>query len=568
MRSPPRQLIPHRFWVIGLICLILVGVSWRFINLDRKVYWHDEVYTSMRAAGFDRAEVDPTLFQNRIIASGDLQRFQRIKPGSTPLDTVNSLMREDPQHPPLYFLMARFWMQLWGSSITASRLLPALLSLLAFPCIYYLSQELFATPWAAGLAVALIALSPFDVLFAQTARQYGLLTVAAIASSWLLMRALRLSQVRPSLLTPVTIGQIWRPWLMYALVNLLGFYTHPFFVMTPIAHSVYVLLLWLSRDRPDRGSSSKLAREQIGTPIRVDRRISLTFGFSLGLTLLLCVPWIWVLANNYRRALAVTDWVQVTTGFDFLVKLWVLSFTALFIDIDFGFQNPLTFLLRLPFAIFIGIALYQTWRQTPRSTWLLIFTTLLVPFLLLAVPDLVLGGKRSAISRYLIPCFPAVQLAVAFWLSGLASSAADRIFNRAHRPLLRQVALVMIAVASIVSCGISANADTAWNRNPSHTNPWAARMIKAEPNPIIISDQGNAFTNMGELISLSYLLPPDTPMLLLGEQPNLTPNLPILRRSTPLAFQPSQKLFEELARQPFTLEPLMPEAILFRLKRR
>jgi uncharacterized membrane protein len=563
MRSLLSQTWRSRTLEIGLIALILVGIGFRFINLDRKVYWHDEVYTSLRAAGFDRAEIDPALFQDKIVPSGTLQRFQQIKPGSSPLDTLNSLAREDPQHPPLYFLLARFWMQLGGSSITASRLLPALLSLLALPLMYSLSRELLAVPLAAGLAVAVIALSPFDILFAQTARQYGLLTVVTLASSWLLLRALRLSQVKPGLLRLLPNASRW-PWLLYALANLVGCYTHPFFVMTPIAHSVYLLLLIIVP--PVQATTHRHSAP--GKSLRVDRQSGLAFGLSLGLTILLYSPWLWVMATNYRRALAVTDWAQVTTGLDFLVKLWMLSFTALFIDIDFGFQNPLTFLIRLPFVLLIGVALYWTWRQTPRSTGLFIFTTLLVPFLLLALPDLLVGGKRSAVSRYLIPCFPAVQLAVAFWLSGLARSATDRIFQRHPNQTLRQAALALIAVASIVSCSISANADTWWNRNPSHTNPQVARLIKAERHPIVISDRGDAYTNTGELISLSYLLPPDTPMLLTSEQPNLTPELATLRRSTPLVFQPSQKLFQELARQPFTLEPLMPEAILFRLKPR
>ncbi len=566
MRSPLSQTLRSRMLAIGLIGLIMVGVSFRFINLDRKVYWHDEVYTSLRAAGFDRAEIDPALFHDHIIASGSLQRFQQIKPGSSLLDTISSLAREDPQHPPLYFLLARFWMQLWGVSITASRLLPALLSLLALPCIYGLSRELFPLPLTAGLAVTLIALSPFDVLFAQTARQYGLLTVMTLASSWLLLRALRLSQMEPSLLRPRSLDPGWWPWLLYGMGNLIGCYTHPFFVMTPIAHGVYVLILLLS---PGPSNASSVQRGQdVGKSLRVDRQSLLAFGLSLGLTALFYSPWMWVLATNYQRTLAVTDWVQVKTGIDFLIKLWTLSFTALFIDLDFGLQNPLTFLIRLPFILLIGVALHRTWRQTPRSTSLFIFITLLVPFLLLALPDLVLGGKRSAISRYLIPCFPAVQLAVAYWLSGLSRSATDRIFQLKRKQRLRQGALALIVVASLISLGLSANADTWWNRNPSHTNPQVARLIRAEHNPIVISDQGQGFTNMGELISLSYLLPPDTPLLLLGDRPNLTPELSSLRQSTPLVFQPSGRLFQELARQPFSLEPLMPEAILFRLKPR
>lgn len=223
--------LPKTWFGFFIIVLLVLGVFFRFFNLEGKLYWHDEVYTTMRAAGFTRQEIDAELFQNRIFAAPELQKYQRLKPGSTPADTIRSLALEDPQHPPLFFLMARFWMQAFGSSLTASRTLPAILSLLALPLMYGLALELFASRMVAVLATALLALSPFDILFAQTARQYGLLTVMVIGSSFLLLRALRL--------------KTWQNWGLYALATLIGLYTHPFFGLTLIAQAVYVLL-WLS----------------------------------------------------------------------------------------------------------------------------------------------------------------------------------------------------------------------------------------------------------------------------------------------------------------------------------
>ncbi|MEO6863321.1 MAG: glycosyl transferase family 39, partial [Microcoleus sp.] len=108
-------------WLTSLLAIgILLGIGFRFFEIDRKLYWHDEVYTSIRAAGFTRQQIDDELFQNRIVPAPELQKYQRIKPGSTAADTIRSLALEDPQHPPLYFLMARLWMQQFGSSVAAS----------------------------------------------------------------------------------------------------------------------------------------------------------------------------------------------------------------------------------------------------------------------------------------------------------------------------------------------------------------------------------------------------------------------------------------------------------------
>ncbi len=117
LRSHSEQ-IRFPLWLKWLLVFLLaLGVVFRFVNLNHKVYWHDETYTSLRAAGYTRGEIDDELFQNRVIDSSELQRFQRIKPGSTPLDTLRSLASEDPQHPPLYFLMTRFWMQALGAPL-------------------------------------------------------------------------------------------------------------------------------------------------------------------------------------------------------------------------------------------------------------------------------------------------------------------------------------------------------------------------------------------------------------------------------------------------------------------
>ena len=67
-------------------------------------------------------------------------------------------------------------------------MLPVLISLISLPLMYGLGMELFGQRSVAWLATALLALSPVDILFAQTARQYSLLTLSVIGSSWLLLR--------------------------------------------------------------------------------------------------------------------------------------------------------------------------------------------------------------------------------------------------------------------------------------------------------------------------------------------------------------------------------------------
>ena len=58
----------QQFWWRSLVIIILIlGIIFRFVNLDKKVYWHDEVYTSFRAAGFTGQEIYERAFQNKLL---------------------------------------------------------------------------------------------------------------------------------------------------------------------------------------------------------------------------------------------------------------------------------------------------------------------------------------------------------------------------------------------------------------------------------------------------------------------------------------------------------------------
>ncbi|WAL58958.1 glycosyltransferase family 39 protein [Thermocoleostomius sinensis A174] len=559
-----------------LIVAIAIGVGFRLIHLDRKIYWHDEVYTSMRAAGYTRREIDQALFQNALVAAPDLQTFQQLKPGSTNADTIRSLMIEDPQHPPLYFLMARYWMQWFGSSMTASRSLPAIVGLLGLPLMGLLALEVFASPTVALLATALLALSPFDVLFAQTARQYSLLTTVIIASSWLLLRWVR----------QVT----WPRWTWYMLSVAIGLYVHPFFALTIIAHSTYILLMAIQgqpcQTPPQVESLYPQSSHQPGveashsSPFRssVARGLSRIitwittwrwsfmgrFLLAIVAALVLYFPWILVLSGNYQRASATTNWTRAEVGFDYLAKLWTLSFTALFNDIDFGFNNFLTYLFRLPHLLLILVALYAVYRWTAKSAKCFILTSVFVPFLLLVLPDLLLGGKRSAVSRYLIASYPGVQLAV----TCLIGMGLNHIRSSVQR--FWQWALCVSLMISIISCGISAQAQTWWNKDLSYYNAEVAAQVNAAAqtaSPVVISDMGDDFTNMGDLISLSYELQ-DTVRLLLVSQPPDFSQLP--DTDSIFVWRPSHQLQTELEKtwnlqtvnQPARLTKLTPKPIV------
>jgi len=512
-------------WRFLILILLLLGIFFRLFNLDYKVYWHDEVYTTMRAAGFTRGEIDEELFQNQIIPATSLQKFQKIKPKSTVADTINSLAVEDPQHPPLYFLMSRFWMQVFGNSLTASRFLPALLSLLSLPLMYGLAWELFNFRLAAWLATILLALSPFDILFAQTARQYSLLTVTIIGSGYFLLRGMRLST--------------WKNWGFYTLFSTIGLYAHPFLGLTLIGHFSFVVCHWLV-ERRER--SKKFTQQNL-----------FKFLLSSIIITILYSPWLIVLKNNVQRMQATTDWARAKVEFIYLVKLWILSFTSLFLDLDFGFDSVWTYVLRLLVFSIIIAAIYQVCRQTQKTTWLFILTSIFVPFLLLLIPDLILGGKRSAVSRYLISSYPGIQLAVAYFF-------ATKIIS--GKQLWRGM-LALLLTGTLASLTISAMTNTWWNKDLSYFNAEVAKLINSTCSPLVISDLGDDYTNTGDLISLSYRLNDDVNLLLVSKTQN---SILLQGESNIFVFRPSGNLWQTFKQEKLQVKLVSSPGKLWRIQ--
>ena len=114
-------------WQITLFAItIILGIFFRFQNLDLKPYWHDEVYTSLRISGY-RSREAVTELSNKIISPQEIRKYQCPSQNKNLNDTVRTLILDDPQHPPLFYCLEALWTRIWGCSVTSARSLAALL---------------------------------------------------------------------------------------------------------------------------------------------------------------------------------------------------------------------------------------------------------------------------------------------------------------------------------------------------------------------------------------------------------------------------------------------------------
>jgi apolipoprotein N-acyltransferase len=160
-----------------------------------------------------------------------------------------------------------------------------------------------------------------------------------------------------------------------------------------------------------------------------------------------------------------------------------------------------------------------------------------VPFLALLIPDLLSGGLRSSVPRYLVPCFLAILLTVAYLLGHKIASVSSL-----QQKLWQSVMLLLIS-AGIISCVVYSQSQVWWNKKPSDTHVQAAMIINQTNRPLLITSYYHA--NFGELLSMSYLLNPKVQLQLVSE-----PNIPQIPQgfSDIFVFNPSPALKSGLER--------------------
>lgn len=485
--------------VAALILVLLLGLYCRLSQLDRKIFWVDEVATVIRAVGYTRSEVTAQLADGSLHPPADLLAYQQITPHRTLADTLHALSRS-PEHAPLYFLLTRFWMQGFGSAPVAVRSLSVVCSLLALPCIAALCRELqlqgARMPRFGWMAVTLVALSPFFVAYAQEARPYSAWLLTISLTSWALLRAIRLDS-KPG-------------WLIYTLTLVLGFYTSLLSLLLALGQAVYC---WMVRP-------GGMAR----------------FGLSLGLAVLAFLPWLALLWQQQAVLAANTTWMRTAIHPLSMLAIWLYSFAVLFFDVPVvasGWIAAVQAVIAAFVLVVMGYALYRLSRSD-RLTWIFILTLMLPIPLTLMLFDLAMQGQASATPRYLVPSQLGVLLAVAWWL---------RSPVRSSKILPQQwVGLVLLSLC-LLSGWVNLERSPDYQKARNQANPAIAARLNQAFNqidqPLLVGSSDQTM----DLLSLSHSLAPTVRIQILPTDQLAT----VLNRCQPsYLLAPSAELLEQL----------------------
>ncbi len=512
--------MPPPTWRFLLIVVLVIGIIFRLANLDNKVLWWDEHATIFKISGYTREEwnSEKNKLNGHIISLEDFRKSYGPNSQSNVADTIKLLALQDSKHTPLYFSLLRLWVDWFGNSATTMRSLSALISLLIFSCLYWLCLELFQSSLVGSMAVALIAVSPFHLLSAQEARPYSLLATTILLSSVTLLRALRL-KTKTS-------------WGLYILSCTLSIYTHTLSLFVFIAHAIYIFATYGSRRTP----------------------VSLVYLISTLLGLLTFTPWLFFILTNSQLVSKSLEWQHQIRPFSSLVKGWLIYLSRIFLDFNpisdtnsTSFQDPLSIFLRWFLLILVGYSIYFLCHHSPRRIWLFLLPLIGIPSLALAIPDLIFGGFRSWVARYLIASYLGIHLAVAYLLTTKIASSTSSLW----RQTFWSVVTVVLISGGAFSCATISPAATWWNKY-SDKIPLAqiSSLLNQDSYPLLLFESHSRH----QTISISPLLTSKVRLLQLGEFDKII--IPD-DFSDIFLLNPSEQLQDKLQKKPqFKLEPI------------
>ena len=297
----------------GMFALILViAILVRLINLGRDSLWLDEAISYL-AAKLPVSQI----FNNTVQSS----------------------------HPPFYYLLLHFWLQIVPDSDTAVKLLSAIFGILLIPAIYLLSQELFKNRAISLTAAALTAVSPFHILYSHELRMYTLLMLLVVTATAVTVHARQKS------------SSGW--WFVAGGLFLLAVYTHLFAFLALAGVGVHALLT-----------------------SRQNKRAFWATAIMTAVILVCFVPWLNLMLAEAEPALGSLRPLQQASEFNPLKPLTAPVFLLFGMSSSFWYSGLILFIFFAYLVIFL-MELRKLGRQhVPSGLWL----TLLVIFCVLGLP--------------------------------------------------------------------------------------------------------------------------------------------------------------------------------------
>lgn len=149
-------------------------------------------------------------------------------------------------HPPIYYVLLRFWYYIFGYSVLALRGFSVFFGVAMVLAGYLFVKEAFENEKAALVCALILAINPFQTQYVTEARMYTLGTFLTLISAYLIIKAFKAQKIyfdeKSSALGKAsanTINRLWIYWFLFAVATSLSIYTHYYLFFTAAGIGLY-----------------------------------------------------------------------------------------------------------------------------------------------------------------------------------------------------------------------------------------------------------------------------------------------------------------------------------------
>jgi uncharacterized membrane protein len=279
------SIVPSRRQLAILALILLLAAFLRFDRITQPSLWMDEIWSVEMAMG--RGSVHDHLPPNIVRADQvDLTSLQSSDPWWHILTHLGGVT-----HPPLYFIVLRWWIDLFGTSALSIRSLSAIFSLATIVVLYDACRLLHGVRIGL-LAAAIFAAAVGQLEFAQESRAYPMLIFFGLCAADALIRieilgptrrrliALCLFLIATALTHYLSAGALVSL-AIYAVIRLRGRARWQTLIAF-VAGAVVVLALWIPLFLNQKSTLPSLAPTFL-REAQLDRHLHLTLYRMMGL---------------------------------------------------------------------------------------------------------------------------------------------------------------------------------------------------------------------------------------------------------------------------------------------
>ena len=469
------------------------GVVARFAWLGRATFFADETVTAQRVSGRTDRDVN-ALFDGRIRPAREVHSF--VDDPAGPPAIVAALATDEPQHPPLFYLIERGVVGVGGTSAVAFRVLPAALGVLGIALAWLLGLQLFRTREAAAVAAALVAVGPFFVEYARQAREFGLLVDVTLAACVALLWAFD----RPASALR---------WCAFCALASAGLYTTPLFGLVLVG---FVATLCFAPGPP--------------------RMRAAGFAAAVAVALAAFAPWMIATARAGNGVDARLAWAMVAYPVRLVVAKWAFALGALGFDLEY--VHPALAGVAAAFAAVAVVALVVLGARATTPQWrraaALLLPLVIVPLAYFVFRDAVQRAHFATIPRYLTTALTGAQFATAGMIGSGLSAARTWVRAAAF------AAFAAFVAAGIASAAVQVASEDWWPNHEDMPVQSAVRTIDTTAHPLVVVRGASPLA-----FELARYLPGDTEMLLLDARtpfPRLPKRLSYYVEQPPASAEP------------------------------